>query len=72
MAEKIFPFSAKADFLVHDATQPFHKPFDAIAFEGDLGLPHSQFIPLPKLQGIINNLDDLYIRFFRTLKYEMS
>jgi len=60
--------NTKYELLVHDATQPFKENFDAIAFEGDLGMPHNQFIKPDRLQEIIDELDGLYIRFFENLK----
>ncbi len=66
--KKEFSVSADAKLLVHDATQPFKKPFDAIAFEGDLGVPHNQSIQSDRLKTIMEGLDDLYLRFFENLK----
>ena len=65
--KKEFHTSANADLFVHDAIRPIDKQFDAIAFEGDLGIPHNQFIRPDKLQDIMDELDDLYIRFFENL-----
>lgn len=58
----------KSELLVHDATEAFSGKFDAIAFEGDLGIPHNQFIQPDKLEKIVDELDQLYIRFFENLK----
>ena len=66
--KKEFKTSSDAEFLVHDATKPFEGSFDAIAFEGDLGVPHNQSIRSADLQKIIDELDDLYVRFFENLK----
>lgn len=54
--------------LVHDATEPLKGEFDAIAFEGDLGIPHNQFVSPEKLTSIMEDLGRLYIRFFENLK----
>ena len=56
------------ELMAHDATKPVKKHFDAIVFEGDLGMPHTQLIQVEKIQGIIRYLDDLYTRFFENLK----
>jgi len=66
--KKEFHTSANADLFTHDATEPIDKKFDAIAFEGDLGIPHNQFIKPDKLQGIISDLNELYIKFFQRLR----
>ncbi len=58
----------KSEILVHDATEDFSGKFDAIAFEGDLGIPHNQLIHPDKLEKIVDDLDQLYIRFFENLK----
>ena len=58
----------KAEVFVHDATQPFSHPFDAIATETDLGMPHSQHIHADQLDQIMRDLDRLYVRFFQNLK----
>ena len=59
---------AEAELFVHDATKPYKIDFEAIAFEGDLGIPHNQYINPEKLNQIIEDLDDLYVRFFENLK----
>ena len=66
--KKEFNTSSKEDLFTHDATKTINKKFDAIAFEGDLGIPHNQFINPDRLQSIINDLDALYIKFFQTLR----
>ena len=66
--KKEFDVSSGAKLMVHDATKPFKETFDAIAFEGDLGVPHNQDIRPSDLQKIIDELDDLYVRFFENLK----
>jgi len=63
-----FEVKKSADLFVHDATKPFKEKFDAIVFEGDLGLPHNQYIKPELLQKIIDRLDNLYISFFENLK----
>ena len=66
--KKEFSIKCDTDLFVHDATKPIKKRFDAIAFEGDLGIPHNQFIKPDILQGIIYELDELYVDFFRNIK----
>ncbi len=56
------------ELSVHDATLPIDKKFEAIAFEGDLGIPHNQSIKPERLNQIIAGLEDPYIRFFQSLK----
>jgi tRNA G10 N-methylase Trm11 len=63
-----FNIESDAELFVHDATKPIDKKFDAIVFEGDLGIPHNKFIDPRKLEGVIDQLDDLYVRFFQNLK----
>jgi len=63
-----FGVKKSADLFVHDATKTFKEKFDAIVFEGDLGLPHNQYIKPELLQKIIDKLDNLYISFFENLK----
>lgn len=63
-----FGVTSHADLFAHDATMPINKQFDAIAFEGDLGIPHNQFIHPDRLQSIMDELDGLYIQFFENLK----
>ncbi len=58
----------KVKMLQHDATKPFKHDFDAIAFEGDLGVPHGRDFDLNALYPIIQELTDLYVRFFENLK----
>jgi len=59
---------AKAELYTHDATKPCKYDFEAIAFEGDLGIPHNQYINSDRLDQIIADLDDLYVGFFENLK----
>ncbi len=59
---------AEAELFTHDATKPFKSDYEAIAFEGDLGIPHNQHINSDKLNQIISDLDDLYVKFFENLK----
>ncbi len=66
--KKEFKVTPAAKLLVHDATKPFKESFDAIAFEGDLGVPHNQSIKSDQLRVVAEGLDDLYIRFFENLK----
>jgi Putative RNA methylase family UPF0020 len=66
--KKEFGVKAEADLQVHDATRPFSKPFDAIAAETDLGMPHSQHIRPELLKKVMEELDDLYVRVFENLK----
>ena len=63
-----FKVSSTAKLLTHDATKPFKEAFDAIAFEGDLGVPHNQSIKSDYLEEIAKGLDELYIKFFENLK----
>lgn len=63
-----FSFEAEPRIFVHDATQSAVFSFDAIAFEGDLGTPHNQFIRPDSLEKIMNDLHHLYLSFFSTLK----
>jgi tRNA G10 N-methylase Trm11 len=65
---KEFGAKAEAALLVHDATKPFSHAFDGIACESDLGMPHSQQIRPDMLQKIMAELDQLYVRFFESLK----
>lgn len=66
--KKEFKITSHADLFAHDATKPIDRQFDAIAFEGDLGIPHSKSIHPDKLQSIMDELDNLYVRFFENLK----
>ncbi|MBN2096289.1 hypothetical protein JW752_02705 [Candidatus Peregrinibacteria bacterium] len=66
--KKEFGTSSSEELLVHDATTPFKESFDAIAFEGDLGVPHNQSIKSDQLKVIAEGLDELYIEFFKNLK----
>jgi len=66
--KKEFKTSSNAMFFTHDATKPFKETFGAIAFEGDLGVPHNQSIKSDKLTTIAEGLDELYLRFFENLK----
>lgn len=63
-----FDVSAKAELLVHDALEPIGGDYDAIAFEGDLGIPHDRDVKIQVLDRIIADLNSLYIRFFENLK----
>jgi tRNA G10 N-methylase Trm11 len=64
-----FQFSIfNSQLFVHDATETLGEKFDAIAFEGDLGLPHGRSIKPIDLQKIVDELEDLYVRFFKNLK----
>ncbi len=63
-----FGLKEEAKLMVHDATQPASHAYDGIASESDLGMPHSQQIRPDMLQKIISDLDQLYIRFFTSLK----
>ncbi len=56
------------ELFAHDATKPIDQNYDAIAFEGDLGLPHNVHIQLEKLDQIEAELDELYSRFFQKIK----
>jgi tRNA G10 N-methylase Trm11 len=66
--KKEFGVTGSAKFLAHDATLPFDHPFEAIAFEGDLGVPHGQNIRPDALRRIIQELEELYVQFFDNLK----
>ncbi|MBU1018285.1 hypothetical protein KKA33_04640 [Patescibacteria group bacterium] len=66
--KKEFGASSDAKLFAHDATKPLEEPFDAIAFEGDLGVPHNQSIKSDQLEVIAKGLDELYICFFENLK----
>jgi tRNA G10 N-methylase Trm11 len=66
--KKEFKLKANAEIFTHDATRPLDKKFDAIVFEGDLGIPHNKFIDPQKLDDVIDYLDRLYVRFFENLK----
>ncbi len=66
--KKEFQVTPSAKLFAHDATKPFKEAFDAIAFEGDLGVPHNQSIKSDQLEVIARGLDELYIKFFKNLK----
>jgi tRNA G10 N-methylase Trm11 len=65
---KEFGVQASAELFVHDATKPFSHAVDGIASESDLGMPHSQQIRPDMLQKIMFELDQLYLKFFGSLK----
>lgn len=70
--KKNWKIQAESELFVHDATKlipesRFLAPVGAIAFEGDLGLPHNQNINSDLLNKIIVQLTDLYIQFFERL-----
>ncbi len=71
--KKEFGIRARAELFEQDATQALECKiqdlgFEAIAFEGDLGLPHNQNINSDLLNKIIVQLTKLYIQFFNQLK----
>jgi len=63
-----FDIKSDAELIVHDATKLLDKKFDAIVFEGDLGIPHNKYIDPSKLEEVVDHLDELYVRFFENLK----
>lgn len=65
--------AANFEIFQHDATTRLQSldlnlNGGAIAFEGDLGLPHNQNINLDLLNKIIVQLTQLYVQFFQQLK----
>lgn len=64
-----FELKSDAELFVHDATQALKsKKFDAIVFEGYLGPPQTRQKSRGELEPVLNELSELYNRFFNQLK----
>lgn len=67
--KKEFNLKSQVDLFVHDATKPIpDKKFDAIVFEGYLGPPQSNLKPKKAFEPLVQELTDLYVRFFERIK----
>ncbi len=64
-----FHIGESSELFVHDATTKVpSKKSDAIVFEGYLGPPQDQLKSEEGIKPLIDELSDLYIRFFNSLK----
>ncbi len=64
-----FNLSSQAELFEHDATHLVpQKKFEAIAFEGYLGVPQTRMGSEREIRPLISELDRLYIEFFHQLK----